>query len=1513
MLMTVLTAFAVMPATPAKAAAAIDDSRTLFIAVQKDMPDFNAWNLPSNDVWKANVLTPCFEGLSGIDYNLVPYPLLAESWDFDQANLTVTLHLRHGVLFHDLTEMTADDVIFTYRATRSGTPYDSNFVNAFDNDTDGMVSKAEIEANVVKIDTYTVRMFMAVSYGQFFRSTLGIPIMPKHIWVPDHYDATTGLLDTLWNDPRATYSTGAYKYMDGEAGTYRVLQKFDHYWGKDFVTPYMKFKIYPPNVDFIYFKIYASVDTCILALQAGAVDYNYWPITSGRVAGLQADPNIGLEYLSDNGYYLLDFNMKFEPMNNLSFRKAVSYLMDKDQIVNVYVGGFGRKGTAVEPPFWGEWFNDTVLSYPFDPTFKAPKDLLDAAGYIDINGDGWREMPDGRPMQKITILTPPADYDPVRIRAGQMISKNMRAIGINADSKGIDFSTLSARMSSYDYQMLTMGWSLTSDPVGNVFDSFGSKAINNYYGWWSTGSPNQYYKDLMGVNTLADARSQALSVQFDELGKKALQTFNTSEQLLYTRWGEGIVADAVPANVIYYRVNVEAHTNRWSGWIPFLGSLWYSGGNIFCLSSLERTGAAGPTTTGSINSATSLPGLVAVGKAASGFVKAVDKLGYPAAGASVALTVDGLAGLATVTVSPATGTTDAKGVLEFTVTGTGEGYSNVNVTVSKSGAESKNSVTIKAVNEFPPTLYLTVKPVKSVLRAGETTTVNLKVVDDKGAAVEGVNLTIDPNLIGYGFVENNYSMTNALGVASTIYHAPATIQQLNAHETLSLFYAAAKTGYASVSAPAANMIIYNPAAPNWKSAKVWSVGTTALTAAANQTTVQIQAINDTGVVLTSHRLEVTYSDPSIVVGATTSAKKSIVTDGTGNATLTVMVKNGAPTKALKITFQNLSLNAIPASVTLTYVGATPPAVEMYGGYMQFAEPSLYMGPLGSLEVTASMWDSSGTPADGINASLVLSGTTYGSLTGSDSINWDTTWDYLGLSIVTTADNSSVATSGPINTFFDYASWTLWYYGPDGTLGPEGAGTGDEWIYWNWTDDTLPGNPQVMTGVDVTGGTMKFWVNGSDVAPLDLIGNIYIVPQGLGFFNDTSANYEINGETSLTSSYVIGKSNQIVVPSYDIAKPVLVAETSDYQSTNVSVTVTDENNAVVSGASVKVYQTQSKGNLDYQVYPWVSGKNWSSASTTTNSNGKTNATIVAIGKNNVVTPSNVRADVYVKASMLGMVSMFQQTQMFIYVRHLMVTINPIEDIQAIGSKELAVTAKVTSWAGTAISSATVELTADVGRVLDEQSNPSVATANDTGIAVFMVDTPLLNNTRVGYMTVQAKASMASAYELALAPMTVTLQNAGPQITAALSSPGASGAKFESGSNVTLAGSVWDVDGLSSVSVKLDSGTAQIIPGPVVGAYGSQMRTVSQVMNDLARGEHTVRVNATDALGVSNELTLTFSVVKKSGADMVAWGAAIAGWVVAAALAVLMLLKMPKGQKPEVGAMEEPSKPEEAPKT
>ena len=146
------------------------------------MTDFNNYNLGTNSVWKAHVITYCYEGLVATDYDLSTVPWLATGWTFTEATLTVDVDIRTDVLFHDGTPMTVDDVIYSYKMVRDGTTYSDRIVQAFDQDADGAISDTEFSDGVIRVDDDTVRFVMAQPYGQFFSSTLSVPIVPMAIW-----------------------------------------------------------------------------------------------------------------------------------------------------------------------------------------------------------------------------------------------------------------------------------------------------------------------------------------------------------------------------------------------------------------------------------------------------------------------------------------------------------------------------------------------------------------------------------------------------------------------------------------------------------------------------------------------------------------------------------------------------------------------------------------------------------------------------------------------------------------------------------------------------------------------------------------------------------------------------------------------------------------------------------------------------------------------------------------------------------------------------------------------------------------------------------------------------------------------------------------------------------------------------------------------------------------------------------------------------------------------------------
>ncbi|UCE81061.1 MAG: hypothetical protein JSV94_01100 [Methanobacteriota archaeon] len=1469
MSLMVVSAFAALPAKVVSAAA---DEDVFYIAMQEDLPDFNDWNIGTNSVWKYYTIGMGFESLSTADYDLRPVPLLAESWDFNESTLTVDITLRQGVKFHDGEEMTADDVLFTYMMARDGTTRADNIIPAFDANDDNVVSEDELNAGIQVTGTYTLTMTMAKPFGQFFSSTLGVPIAPKHIW-EDHVDSE-GRVDVNWGtDPDAAIGTGPWYYAGGVRDSNRIMKKFDDYWGKDVTTPY-GMPLFPNTVDTVYYKIYASIDTAILALQGGQVNYIAWAVTAGRVPGLQSDPNIDLEYMSDAGYFYMAFNMKKEPMNNLSFRKAVSHLIDKDQLVDVYMGGFGMAGSAAVSPFFDVWHNDAVTKYAFD--IELAKDILDDAGYTDKNDDGWRDLPDGRIMEKITLMTPPADYDPIRIRAGQMIATNMRAAGINVEAKPIDFNTLVAKLVAFDYQMLIIGWNFSgyTECVSVLYDIYGPATASNNWAFWSETNPNPLYEDIGGVSTLADDATKAMVDEFAELEEDARATFEVAEQIDLVRQGQEIIADAVPCNVLYYRVNVEAHDKVWGNWTQFDGTMM----NPYNLCTLEYSGTGGAEGGGAVTTTLSagltMPGKVEAGESATAYVKAINNFGAPVSGASVEINVsDG------ATPSVLTGTTDANGVFEFTVTGDAVGVSTVSVNVTDGTLETTDTANIIVASLGG--IGVEIMPAKTVLDPEEAISVNLAVTDVNGDPVQGATVTIDPYLLGYGTISPSVLVTNAAGTGTMTYTAPE--EDLNQHMLVTLAASVSHPMYSLSNLATSSIIVYNEAAPDWVLTSIESVTTTALNPSANEATITVLLTDDEGTPIGDETLDVVYSNNSMVV----DPDMELTTAGDGTADLTVTLADTGESGALRVTVGKLTIaNSVTDTVTLTYVDpADPPAEAMYGGYIQF-DMEKYVGPLGSIDLTVNVFDSDGAAADGVNATVIVPATAYGQLVDWDESELNSLWEYVGISITTEADEQGVATAGSFSS----------------------ALTGRAADYTDFWYEFIP------AGVTITAGTYDMTLNGVGLATLDQINAIYVLPESWGtaeFDGDEDfgtrddwgpwpTNFFFWGQTLISSNMAYGRAMEFATVIYDIEKPVLRAKSAEFDMTDVDVSAYDETNAAIDAADVSLYTLGDYGVVDEEDGPVIIGGGVATNATNTAGMATFNVTAAAenpyTGEFTEVTYAT-NPDMYVVAESGDAMSIFSQTQLVIEsIREsVYLELDPMLDVYRIGDM-LHITATVVDGAGEPYPNLPVRIGAGGGA---NAVTPTVMTDED-GVATMVVDTSEIADASAALVSISLMTG--GAPEGAGAKMMVAIENMGPEVE--ITSPAANGEVI--GPDATVTAAIYDNNGIETVTVKVDDAAAQ----SVSITAGSIAAAISEVLEDVGNGDHTVVITATDSLGISSQATVEFTVVEGDGdADMLAWGLAAVGWIVAAIVLALMVMKMrPKKLAATPSEELEPEEPE-----
>ncbi len=117
------------------------------------------------------------------------------------------------------------------------------------------------------------------------------------------------------------------------------------------------------------------------------------------------------------------------------------------------------------------------LTAGYDPAFKSEmsefsppraKALLDAFGYIDRDGDGWRERPDGSPL-KLEMATQP---DQLSRQIDENWKRSMTAVGINIDFKAAKWPENLKNSRVGKLMMWRLGWT-AAQPDGDTFLSIG--------------------------------------------------------------------------------------------------------------------------------------------------------------------------------------------------------------------------------------------------------------------------------------------------------------------------------------------------------------------------------------------------------------------------------------------------------------------------------------------------------------------------------------------------------------------------------------------------------------------------------------------------------------------------------------------------------------------------------------------------------------------------------------------------------------------------------------------------------------------------------------------------------------------------------------------------------------------------------------------------------------------------------------------------------------------------------
>ena len=489
------------------------------------------------DAYDATVLGFFYESLIAYDENFVADQHGAATYTYDIEEKTLTLTVRDGVKWHDGEPVTADDLLFAFECIAH--PDSESF--RYDEDMQIIVGVKEYhDGQASSIEGLTLsedKMSLTIQYIEFFPSILvgGFWTSP----LPRHYMGDIPVADMPSHEKSriSPIGFGPFKLVSIVPGESAEYERFDDYWrGR-------------PKLDGVRLEVVnpALVPTAMEEGHFDIVDFNVMlypdypsPTNYQYLGELQTVFNytgfkVGkwdLEGSDGSGINVVDPTMK---MYNQKLRQAVGYAVDADAIgENVYNGLRFRATTPITPRHAG--YQDTSLrGYYYNPDLANR--LLDEAGYADIDGDGFREDPDGNQFTIYWAAMEGMGADTI----AQFKIQQWAEVGLRVELYGGRLMEFNAFYDSVE---------------------FDEEGMDMYDAAWQTGfnpSPNVLWGETSPANYTRYTNAKLIELMNEINSTEAWdQDFLTAK---YKEWQKEFLEDP-PAIPVLWRINLQAVNNR---------------------------------------------------------------------------------------------------------------------------------------------------------------------------------------------------------------------------------------------------------------------------------------------------------------------------------------------------------------------------------------------------------------------------------------------------------------------------------------------------------------------------------------------------------------------------------------------------------------------------------------------------------------------------------------------------------------------------------------------------------------------------------------------------------------------------------------------------------------------------------------------------------------------------------------------------------------------------------------